>query len=72
MLVVQRCLNSYGRFLSLSEYGHDRRHGFVIVPEGLKGVGWRRFGDVLREVVPSSFILGDKNSLREGCFPASS
>lgn len=69
MLVVQRCLNSYGRFLSLWEYGHDRRGGFIVVLEGLKGEGWRRFGELLREVVSSFSVLGVKNRVPEKVVP---
>ncbi|KAG6713578.1 hypothetical protein I3842_05G160400 [Carya illinoinensis] len=61
VMVVQRDQNRYGRYLTMSEYGHDKRHGSIVVPESLKGEGWRKFGALLMEVFYPYSVLGDRN-----------
>lgn len=65
VLVVQRCHNSYGRFLSMSEFGQKRRRGFISVPEGSKGKGVRRFEELLRVAVSSPSVSGVKYRVPE-------
>lgn len=57
VLLAQRCHNNYGRFLTLSKYGKEMRRGFIAVPEGLKGEGWRRFAAMLKEVAACPLFL---------------
>lgn len=38
------------------------RCGFIAVPRGLKGEGWRRFAEKLKDAVSMSSILGMKNN----------
>lgn len=43
------------------EFGQEKRHGFIAIPEGLKGEGWRRFVESLREAVLFSSFSGINN-----------
>lgn len=63
-LVVQQSHNSFGRFLTLFEFGHEKRRGLIVVLEGLKGEAWRRFGEALKEASSYSSVLGEKNRVR--------
>jgi hypothetical protein len=38
--VVQKCADSHGRFLELSEYCVGEWRSFIIIPEGQEGRGW--------------------------------
>lgn len=60
--MAQRCFNNFSHFLLLLEFGQDKRHDFITIPEGSKEEGWRRFGDAIREVNSSSSNLGVENS----------
>lgn len=66
VLVAQKCHNSFGRILSLSEYGHDMRTWFIIVPKGFKGEEWRSLEASLRMVaVTSSSVSRVRNRASE-------
>lgn len=47
--------------MTLSEYGHELRHGFIVVLEGSKGEGWKRLAESMREAVNFSSVLGVKD-----------
>jgi len=59
-ILAQQCANRHGYFLTLEEYEGRRRKGFVLVPKGKFGEGWKRFGEELRLAL---------NSLFAGSFP---
>ncbi|KAF5460791.1 hypothetical protein F2P56_020633 [Juglans regia] len=63
VLMVRRGSNYYGSFIVLSEFGHDKRRGMIVVPEGRKGEGWRYFGDTVNELSPpfSSTVSQGRN-----------
>ncbi|XP_035544577.1 transcription factor Pur-alpha 1-like [Juglans regia] len=54
VLMVRKGHNYNGNFMSLLEFGRDKRRGLIVVPEGRKGEGWRNFGDTLMELHASS------------------
>ena len=43
MFILQSGSNAHGSFLMISELLHGRRKGFIVVPEGYLGSGWRGF-----------------------------
>ncbi|XP_041012186.1 uncharacterized protein LOC121255758 isoform X1 [Juglans microcarpa x Juglans regia] len=61
VLMVQRGCNHNGSFFSLSEFGHDKRRSMLVVPEGRKGEGWRKFGDTIKELTLSSSVWSGRN-----------
>ncbi|XP_041004110.1 uncharacterized protein LOC121249465 [Juglans microcarpa x Juglans regia] len=54
VLMVQKGHNHNGSFISLSEFGRDKRRGLIVVPKGRKGEGWKNFDDALMEIHASS------------------
>jgi hypothetical protein len=50
-IFVQRCANRHGRFLVVEDFGGGKRRGFILVPEGRSGEGWKSFVLELRAVV---------------------
>jgi hypothetical protein len=42
-IILQKNRNARGRFISVTEYGVQRRQGSVIIPEGQELWGWRGF-----------------------------
>ncbi|KAF5449121.1 hypothetical protein F2P56_029600 [Juglans regia] len=61
VLMVQRGCNHNGSFFSLSEFGHDKRRGMIVVSEGRKGEGWRIFEDTIKELTLSSSVWSGRN-----------
>ena len=51
VFILQLGSNSHGSFLMISELIHGRRNGFLVVPEGKAGSGWRSFGFHLRKAI---------------------
>ena len=51
VFILQLGPNSHGSFLMISELIHGRRNGFLVVPEGKAGSGWRSFGFHLRKAI---------------------
>ena len=51
VLLLQLGSNAHGSFLMISELLHGRRKGFIIVPEGKSGSGWRGFCLHLRKAI---------------------
>jgi hypothetical protein len=41
-LIVQKCCNRHGRFLTIEEFDGRRRSGTILIPEGRYGQGWAR------------------------------
>ncbi|KAK7831726.1 hypothetical protein CFP56_027080 [Quercus suber] len=57
VFIVQLGSNAHGRFFMISELIHGRRKGFIVVPEGKLGSGWRGFGLHLRKAIaPESLV----------------
>ena len=44
VFILQLGSNAHSSFLMISELIHGRRKGFLVVPEGKSGSGWRGFG----------------------------
>ena len=44
VFILQLGYNAHGYFLMISEFLRGRRIGFIVVPEGKLGCGWRGFG----------------------------
>jgi hypothetical protein len=59
-VMVQKCSNRHGKFLTLEEYDGRRRCGSVMIPEGRFGQGW----DCLKMEVKraNSSLNGDRGS----------
>ena len=51
VFIMQLGANAYGNFVMISELVHGRRKGFIMVPEGKLGSGWRGFGFHLRKAI---------------------
>ena len=49
--ILQLGSNSHGAFLLISKLTHGHCKGFIVVPEGKTGSGWRGFGLHLRKVL---------------------
>ena len=43
MFIIQLGSNAHGYYLMISELLHGRRKGFLVIPEGRMGHGWRGF-----------------------------
>jgi hypothetical protein len=48
--IAQRDSNRFGRFLEVVVYFEGGRRSRIVIPEGRKGFGWRRFADELSKV----------------------
>lgn len=42
--------------LAIAEYGEGGRQGFVVIPEGLKGLGWERLVGELHKASALVFL----------------
>ena len=51
VFILQLGYNAHGSFLMISEFLRSRRKGFIVVPEGNLGCGWRGFGFHLRKAL---------------------
>ena len=51
IFILQLGSNEHGSFLMISELLHGRQKGFIVVPEGKLGSGWRGFGFHLRKAI---------------------
>ena len=51
VFILQLGFNAHGYFLMLLEFLRGRRKGFIVVPEGNLGCGWRGFGSHLRKAL---------------------
>ena len=51
VFILQLGSNAHGSFIMISELLHGRRKGFLIVPEGKSGSGWRGFSLHLRKAI---------------------
>ena len=51
IFILQLGSNAHGSFLMISELLHGHKKGFIVVPEGKLGSGWRGFGFHLRKII---------------------
>ena len=51
VFILQLGSNAHGSFLMISELIHGHWKGFLMVPEGKSGSGWRGFGFHLRKAI---------------------
>ena len=51
VFILQSGSNAHGYFLMISELLHGRRKGFLVIPEGRMGNGWRGFVWHLKKVL---------------------
>jgi hypothetical protein len=65
-IIMQKCWNRYGRFVTIEEFDGRRRSSTILIPEGRFGQGWARF-IVGLDRIRSSFREGRK--LNEGREP---
>jgi hypothetical protein len=61
-LIVQKCSNKHGRFLTIEEFDGRRRIGIIIIPEGRYGQGWSR---LVTELHMLSLSLWKRCEIRE-------
>jgi len=54
LLISRRGGNKDGRFLEAAVFGLGGRRGFVLIPEGHRGWGWRKFSGELSKI--STFL----------------
>lgn len=71
--IAQRCVNSYGSFLELSEYGVEGWRSFIVIPEDHEGRGCGDCVAQMRKVV--NFIkphgnVGSREEKTHDCFPS--
>ena len=58
VFILQIGSNAHGSFFMISELVHGRRKGFIVVPEGKLGSGWRGFGFHLRKAIaPETLVI---------------
>jgi len=53
LVITRRGENKVGRYLEAAIYGLGGRKGFILIPEGCRGWGWRKFSGELRLVFAS-------------------
>jgi hypothetical protein len=53
LVIARRGENKAGQFLEAAVYGLGGRKGFLLIPEGRRGWGWRKFSSELRLVSAS-------------------
>ena len=64
VFILQLSSNAHSSYLMISELLHGHWKGFIVVPEGKLGSGWRGFGFHLRkaaappETAPQRIYLG--------------
>ena len=51
VFILQLGYNAHGSFLMISEFLRSRQKGFIVVPKGNLGCGWRGFGFHLRKAL---------------------
>ncbi|KAF5471359.1 hypothetical protein F2P56_011801 [Juglans regia] len=66
VLMVRRGCNNNGSVIFISEFGHEKRRGLLVVPEGRKGEGWRNFGVTLKELSPPPSVPSVRNRVAKG------
>jgi hypothetical protein len=54
VFVLQKNKNDRGRYVSVTEYGYQKRRGSLVIPEGDEGWGWRGFSIALNDVMGHS------------------
>ena len=58
VFILQIGSNAHGSFFMISELVHGHRKGFIVVPEGKLGSGWRGFGFHLRKAIaPETLVI---------------
>lgn len=60
LVTARRGENKAGRYLETTVYGLGGRKGFILIPEGRRGWGWRKFSGELRLVSASLSALVDR------------
>jgi hypothetical protein len=61
-LIIQKCSNRHGRFLTIEEFDGRRRIGNILIPEGRYGQGWAR---LISELQMMSLSLWKGCEIRE-------
>ncbi|XP_035543339.1 uncharacterized protein LOC118347632 [Juglans regia] len=70
VIIVRKGHNFNGSFISISEFGRDKRRGLLVIPEGRKGEGWKKLADILMEMADFQIVAAKKNN-GEGGVPSS-
>ena len=63
VFIIQLGSNVHGYYLMISELLHGRRKGFLVIPEGRMGHGWRDFLWHLKKVLDSGFPASNRSPL---------
>ena len=61
VFILQLSSNAHSSYLMISELLHGRWKGFIVVPEGKLGSGWRGFGFHLRKAAAPPETQPPKN-----------
>ena len=63
VFILQSGSNAHGYYLMISELLHGRRKGFLVIPEGRMGYGWRGFMWHLKKVLVSGIPASNRSPL---------
>ena len=63
VFIIQSGSNAHGYYLMISELLHGRRKGFLVIPEGRLGHGWRGFMWHLKKVLVSGIPASNRSPL---------
>ena len=63
VFIIQSGSNAHGYYLMISELLHGRRKGFLVIPEGRMGHGWRGFMWHLKKVLDSGILASNRSPL---------
>ena len=61
VFILQLGSNTHGTFSLISELAKGKCKGFIVIPEGKKGSGWRGFGKMVAEEEPRLCTSGIGN-----------
>ena len=61
VFILQSGSNAHGYYLMISELLHGRRKGFLVIPEGRMGHGWRGFMWHLKKVLVSGIPASNRS-----------
>ena len=63
VFIIQSGSNTHGYYLMISELLHGRRKGFLVIPEGRMGHGWRGFVWHLKKVLDQGIHASNRSPL---------
>ena len=63
VFIIQSGSNAHGYYLMISELLHSRQKGFLVIPEGRMGHGWRGFMWHLKKVLAPGIQASNRSPL---------